>query len=232
MHATRPLKELIAAWLDVTKDEPPPLGLPVQEALRRAEKLRRQLREAKGSAPALTELDEDSKDVLLALVQLVCDEPLLPSAAEAARLYRFIDQTRWEPDEFGQKDELLARCKEIAGAALTLQLAGRQSETPSTDRRLDATKIFEDSRTSIRMALRSIYKMNERDADEAEANLQLWFGRFCQRGGTSPNLRRALFSSCTQIAARLAPKRSAKEQPDNLIDHSSTGVFEDKREEN
>jgi hypothetical protein len=226
MNAQRPLKEIISAWLEVTEDQPPELGISVEDAIERAQELRRQLRE--GNPPASTELDEDSKDVLFALVQLVCDDPLLPSPAEAARLHRFIEQTPWEDDDFGQRDQLLDRCKEIAGAALSLQIPGRGPYSP--DRAPEAAKIFDDSRAAIRLSLLSIYGMTETQADEAEDNLRAWFARFCQRGGTPRNLRRALFSGCAQLAPKLAP-RPTKTQPDNLID-GSTGAFGGKPEEN
>jgi hypothetical protein len=230
MQATRPLNEIIAAWLDLTKDQPPPPCLPFEKTLRRAEDLRQRLRQ--GDPPALVDLDEDSKDVLFVLVGLVCDECAEghessdSRAAEAARLYHFIEQTRWEQDEFGQKNELLTACKEIAGNAFAREAkqatVQKQPEPASAEQQ--AGRIFEDSRATIRLILRSAYRMTETQADEAERALLAWLERFCRRPTTPQNFRRALLAACSQLAPKLAPARP-RERATNLLDYRSTGVF-------
>lgn len=227
MHTERPLKELIAAWVELTEDQLPPPGLSVEQALQRAEDFRRRLRD--GNAPALVDLDEDSKDVLVALVQLVCDESQESPdtrAAEAARIYHFIEQTRWEQDEFGQKDELVTACKEIAGNAFAREAkratVQKQPEPASAEQQ--AGRIFQDSRAAIRLILRSAYQMTETQADEAERALLAWFERFCRRPTTPQNFRRALLAACSQLAPKLAPARPS-ERATNLLDYRSAGVF-------
>ena len=228
MHATRPLNELIAAWLDLTKDQPPPPCLPFEQALQRAKELRRRLRDGNPLPLADLDLDEDSKDVLFALVGLVCDqgpegdESSNTRATEAARLHHFIEQTRWESDEFGQKDELLAACRQTAGDALGEIPGGPQPATASTSTSIsadeEAKRTFEDARAAIRLTLRSAYRMTQPQADEAERALLTWLERYCRRAGTAANLRHVLFAACSQLAPKLASSRPSEKKPKNLLE--------------
>ena len=128
------------------------------------------------------------------------------------------------PDELGQKDELLAACRQTAGDALGEIPGGTQPATASTSTSTstsadeEARRTFEDARAAIRLTLRSAYRMTQPQADEAERALLAWLERYCRRAGTAANLRHVLFAACSQLAPKLAPSRPSEKKPKNLLE--------------
>ena len=117
------MKELVAMipeWLAITHGRDVAVGLPREEALRRAALLRGLLRDGKVK-PDEVVLDEDLKDVFHALVNLVIgSEPRSGRdlAEEADAVYQFIRRVDWIDDDFGEKQDLLIRCATAGWAAL------------------------------------------------------------------------------------------------------------------
>lgn len=100
----------IRAWLETTKGEPIPAGLPVNEALRRAGELRDSLR-AESASPNSYELTAENTEVLHAVCASIREEPADPRhvLAEAARAYAFVESVVWPEEEpYGGRQELLA----------------------------------------------------------------------------------------------------------------------------
>lgn len=221
MQRERPLKELIAAWLDLTKDGSPLGGLDQEEAFQRAAELRPLLGSEKAWLPET--LDEDSKDVLFALVALLEDSPaenLEARQEEGRAAFRFIAIRVWTPDEFGEKAELLSRCAELAGdstdlstlSALEVDSAANTSTVSGTELSFEdqADRIFGDSLPLLRMIARNKFGLKGQSATRLEQELYLWFQRFCRRPDSDrKGWQQSLFRACSKLAPRYQPINSA-----------------------
>ncbi|MGH9388269.1 MAG: hypothetical protein ACRD1Z_01545, partial [Vicinamibacteria bacterium] len=115
---------MVPDWLAVTGGREISVGLPREEALRRAAVLRRLL-EANKVSPEQVSLDEDLKAIFYALVALVTEiEPLEGEACagEANSVYQFIARLEWPDDDFDEKLDLLRSLAEAGWRAVGLNL--------------------------------------------------------------------------------------------------------------
>lgn len=121
------MKELVAMipeWLAITHGRDVAVGLPREEALRRAAVLRGLLRDGKVK-PDEVVLDEGLKDVLYALVALVTEiDPRGGEALveEANGVYQFLARVEWPDDDFGEKKDLTVKLAAAGWGALGTSL--------------------------------------------------------------------------------------------------------------
>lgn len=117
------LKRQIAAWLAVTGQARPSVGLDEQEASRRADDLLSAILENR-VRPESLEPNEETKQVLSIIVRRLKESILDPGQRlhQADAVYQFIRRLRWPTDEFGEQRDLLLECAEIGWGAIGLSV--------------------------------------------------------------------------------------------------------------
>ena len=109
----------LSAWVSLTRGEEISLGMSTEEAFRRASALRDSIRA--GLEPTLaTPVDDDAKDVLHGLVALLCssDSSATELLFESASVELLLQRVDWPDCGFGERAQLIARCRQLSlGAA-------------------------------------------------------------------------------------------------------------------
>lgn len=124
MATEQTFRLVLTDWLALTRDVDLPTGLDRERALARARHLRRRIL-AGTTNPEELEIDEEAKDVLYALVELLRSEPATGASPlhEARALYQFIRLVDWPDDELQERRELLRSCAETGLASVGLSVA-------------------------------------------------------------------------------------------------------------
>lgn len=115
---------VLTDWLALTRDVDLPTGLDRGTALARARLLRRRVL-AGSTIPEELEINEEAKDVLYALVELLKSDPAAgpDPLREPNAIYQFIRLVAWSDDELQERRGLLRSCAEIGLATGGLSVA-------------------------------------------------------------------------------------------------------------
>jgi len=224
MFEEHTVEELISTWLEVTKGRSLQLGISREEALGRARDILPRIR-AEAPPPEEMKCDEDFKNVLYALVNLVSGssyEVAEERALDASAVGEFIRCVWTASDEFGEKEQLLSDCEEIAKLSFTGPAKRLVTSPGALDEKVAASPALpwtpppgaDASEEEIRIGfwkelpllhrmLASCYGVSENQGVEFEKVLYAWFVRFRKRnpGGSRSKDSALLASACLRFAA-------------------------------
>jgi hypothetical protein len=170
-------------------------GLDREVAIRRATDLEA-LVVAGRISPAEFELDDESRDVIYALVYHVLAGPTkTPVEAEGrtAAVYEFIRRLPWDDELAEEKEELLKDCTEAGwrqpgGTPAAAADSGRVVASPEGE----ASRIFASTIPVLQVIFSEVHELSEDEVQRLEGELRDWFLRFCRRSTSLPHNARGL----------------------------------------
>lgn len=116
--------DLLPIWLSVTRDGEVATGMPREKALANAAELIASGKLFEHVESAIS-VDDESKDVLYALVELVeqasrANNSRVFKVADGA--YRYVRSMLWAPDDFGERRSLMRACAAVGWRALGIDI--------------------------------------------------------------------------------------------------------------